>query len=75
MKHEKKLSSEERDLELTASEQLQQNQPREFTSPEELLRFDAARTAVPAGISQRLVRSSAAIPPPKSSWWKRLFGR
>jgi hypothetical protein len=47
----------------------------EFAGSDELLRFDAAQTAVPAEIAQRLQKSTAQIHPPKSrSWWKNLFG-
>ena len=72
MKQQKKLSSEQQQQSL-AAEQLQQGSAREFASTEELLRFDAGNTTVPPGISQRLAKSSAGIPRPKTAWWKRLF--
>ena len=48
---------------------------REFGASDELLRFDAAHTAVPPEIAERLKKSAAGIaPPPKRSWWRNLFG-
>ena len=48
----------------------------EFDSVEDLLRFDASQTNPPASIAERLQDSlSAETPPPKRSWWQRLFGK
>ena len=47
---------------------------REFGSVEELLRYDASQTPPPAAIAERLQASLEAEPPPKRSWWQRLFG-
>jgi hypothetical protein len=41
---------------------------------EELLRYDAARTPVPAGIARRLQQSAAGLPRSKPAWWKRWWG-
>jgi hypothetical protein len=46
---------------------------REFSSVEELLRQDAARTSVPPAIAARL-QDSMARDPARGSWWRRLFG-
>lgn len=44
----------------------------EFTSAEETIRFDAARTVVPPGLRERVLREvegeRARLP-----WWKRWF--
>jgi len=47
---------------------------REFRSTEEMLRFDAAQTQVPASVKTRLAESVQKQPPPKKlrSWWRRL---
>ena len=72
-----KLSSEQQEQQ--AAEQLQSQQAEqqalEFATPEDLLRHDAAQTAVPPGIEQRLTESTAALPPPQlqQPWWKKLF--
>ena len=59
-----------------AEAQTQAQAAREFSGPEELLRFDAAQTAVPPEIAQRLQQSVAQLPPPPArSWWKNLLGR
>jgi len=47
----------------------------EFASAEDLLRFDTAQVNVPPGIAERLQKSSADLPRPGRSWWKRLFGK
>lgn len=56
-------------------QQLAQNTVREFANADDLLRFDSAQTAVPAVIAERLQKSSADLPKPNRSWWKRLFGQ
>ncbi len=47
---------------------------REFVTPEELLRHDAAGTAPPASVAQRL-EESVCRETPARPWWRRLFGR
>lgn len=51
------------------------SQARDFASPEELLRFDAARTLVPPELGERLKESARHIAPPAQPWWKKWFGR
>ena len=46
----------------------------EFASVEEMLRFDASQTGVPAAIADRLDASIAQEPPPRPSWWRKLRG-
>jgi hypothetical protein len=66
----------------TREESIQENQAaseqkqaaREFNSAEELLRHDAAQTSVPEEVGARLRESIAREPPPRRSWWQRLFG-
>jgi hypothetical protein len=45
----------------------------EFATPEELLRFDAAQTTVPASVAGRLEESVSREPRPARSWWQRWF--
>jgi uncharacterized membrane protein YcjF (UPF0283 family) len=47
---------------------------REFASPDEMLRYDAAQTPPPPAVEQRLKDSIAQEPRPRRSWWRRLFG-
>jgi len=61
--------------ELAAKQELTQNSVREFSNVEELLRHDAARTSPPAGLAERLQKSSADFPKPARPWWRRLFGQ
>ncbi len=60
-------------------QETQQTQPvtgaRDFSSVEEMLRFDASQTSPPAVITERLKESLQQEPAPKVSWWKRLFTR
>lgn len=74
MKHRTKLSQEQQQ---DAVHQTQQQASREFSGVEELLRFDAAQTAVPPEIAQRLKQSTAqaGLPAPRRPWWKSLFGQ
>jgi hypothetical protein len=46
----------------------------EFQSAEELLRHDAAQTAVPPEIARRLSQSIAQSAPPRRPWWRRWIG-
>lgn len=71
MKHHSKFSQEQQHA---ASHQTQQPAGREFANADELLRYDAAQTAVPPDIARRLQKSAGDLPAPKTSWWKRWFG-
>jgi hypothetical protein len=51
-----------------------QNGPLEFQNAEELLRHDAAQTAVPPEIARRLSQSIAQSPAPRRPWWRKLIG-
>jgi hypothetical protein len=76
MKNHNKLSQQQKEQEELAAQQSQIPSGKEFSSPEELLRFDAAQTPVPQSIAERLQNSSANVPPPPPRpWWKRMFGR
>lgn len=47
----------------------------EFETPEAMLRHDAAHTAVPPGIAERLKQSMPDPPSSRPAWWRRIFGR
>lgn len=53
----------------------EQQQAYEFSTTEDLLRFDTKQVTVPAAIAERLQKSSADLPRPGRSWWRRLFGK
>jgi hypothetical protein len=74
MKHQSKLNSEQQQQH-AAAQQAQQQPAREFATAEELLRYDAAHTPVPAAIARRLQESAGTLPPPARSWWRRFFKR
>ena len=74
MKQHKKFDSGHQQ-EHTAEQQTSQNTAQEFSTVEELLRYDAAQTPAPAGVAERLQKSSADFPKPARSWWKKLFQR
>ncbi len=71
MKQRTKLTQEQ---ELAAAHQSQQPAGTEFATAEELLRFDAAQTAVPPQIADKLKRSAQPAAAPRTSWLKRIFG-
>jgi hypothetical protein len=71
MKQQTKLSEEQQHA---VEQQAQKQSALEFASAEEMLRYDAANTAVPPDIARRLEQSTAGLPSPKRSWWKRWFG-
>lgn len=73
MKRRIKLTSTEQQQEQSAEQQSQQSAPLEFASPEDLLRYDAARTRVPDAIAERLNKSTGGPPPPPRPWWRRIF--
>jgi hypothetical protein len=75
MKHQAKFVSEQKQQVRAAEQQSLEPAAREFASAEELLRFDAAQTPVPGAVAERLERSTADLPPPAGSWWRRLFKR
>jgi hypothetical protein len=49
--------------------------PLQFSSPEAMLRHDAAQTPAPPQVADRLRASLADEPARPTSWWRRLFGR
>jgi hypothetical protein len=76
MKRQSKFESRQQPQarQLESEQQAQQPAPLEFATPEEMLRYDAARTEVPATVAQRLQKSVAESGPPRPRWWRRLFG-
>ena len=71
MKQRKKFEQQEEQI---ASQQIQQQSAQEFATVEDMLRFDAARTAVPGSVAKRLQQSTQNLPAPSRSWWRRFFG-
>jgi hypothetical protein len=76
MKHQSKLNTDQQQSQETGTEQRAEKKPSlEFATADELLRYDAGQTIVPAGIEHRLQKSAGDLPrPSKPSWWKRFFG-
>ena len=72
MKRQTKLTSTEQQQ--AAEQQTQTQTALEFSSAEELLRYDAANTVVPPGIERRLQESARDLPRPRRTWWGRFFG-
>ncbi|MCP5523624.1 MAG: hypothetical protein H7A46_18960 [Verrucomicrobiales bacterium] len=60
--------------ELAARVEAEQQTTREFQTPEEMLRIDAARTPLPDSLEPRLAESMKATPGPKRSWWRSWLG-
>lgn len=76
MKHHSKLSQAQQHTEQQAgAHETRQQAGQEFAGADELLRFDAAQTAVPPQIAERLKQSAASLPTPRRSWWKTLLGQ
>jgi hypothetical protein len=73
MKQHNKFSTG-RHQEQTAESQTAHMGAREFQSVEDLLRHDAAQTAVPPEIARRLSQSIAQAPPARRPWWRKLIG-
>ena len=73
-RHTTKLNQHERE-QTTQQQDTQQQTAVEFASAEEMLRHDAAQTAVPPAVAERLQRSVEQEPKPTRSLWQRLFGR
>jgi hypothetical protein len=73
MKQQNKFSTGQHQ-EQAAESQAAHSGPLEFQSAEELLRHDAAQTAVPPEIARRLSQSIAQSAPPRRPWWRRWIG-
>ena len=73
MKQKARLENEQESRQVGTEQQAQQGAALEFSTPEEMLRHDAEHTTVPPEVARRLKQSTAALPPPSRSWWKRLF--
>ena len=56
---------------------VQEQTTKEFSSPEEMLRYDAAQVEVSAELLPRLraTVASEGLTPKPSPWWRRLWGR
>ncbi len=59
----------------TTPETTQASTAREFATPEEMLRHDAAQTVVPPVIAKRLADSVGQEPAPRQSWWRRWLAK
>ena len=57
---------------LTQSQQEQTQQTREFHTPDEMLRYDAAQVQPPSSLLERLKESLNKEIAPKG-WWRRWF--
>jgi hypothetical protein len=67
LRHEQQQQAEQEQV------QRQATAGREFATPEELLRFDAARVQPPPAVAERLNRSLQREPKKPQSWWKKWF--
>jgi len=63
-----------RHQEQAAESQAAHTRELEFQTVEDLLRHDAAQTAVPPEIALRLSQSIAQPASPRRSWWRKLIG-
>ncbi len=71
MKQNSKLRQNE-EQETTQQQHSQQKaEAKEFSTVDELLRYDAAQNPVPPNVADKLSRSAEAQASPPS-WWKRL---
>jgi hypothetical protein len=73
MKRRTRLTSQEDQQ--SKSTQAHEQQPKDFETAEELLRFDASRTAVPPSVAERLQESIGSQINPDRPWWKRWLGK
>jgi hypothetical protein len=73
MKHRAKLESEQQSRQTGTEQQVHQPAGLEFATADELLRYDAARTPVPAAVAQRLQQSTGESPAHRRPWWSRIF--
>jgi len=77
---EKLSQSQSSEQQQKLQQQAEQTQGvREFGTPEEMLRFDAAQHPPPLALVERLRRTLAQEPQARRGWWKRwlfwLVGR
>jgi hypothetical protein len=74
MKPQNKFSTGRHQEQAAESQTTANSGPLEFQSAEELLRHDAAQTAVPPEIARRLSQSIAQSAPPRRPWWRKWIG-
>jgi len=74
--HTKKLEQQQKQQTTETKLTEQKTAAREFSSVEEMLRFDAAQTQVPSSIEVRLAESVQKELAARKArpWWKKLFG-
>jgi hypothetical protein len=74
MKQQNKFSIGHHQEQAAESQAKGQSAALEFQTPEELLRHDAAQTAVPPEIVRRLSQSIAESSAAPKPWWRKLIG-
>jgi hypothetical protein len=74
MKEQNKFSTGRHREQAAESQAAANSGAMEFQTAEELLRHDAAQTAVPPEIARRLSQSIAQAAPPRRPWWRKLLG-
>jgi hypothetical protein len=67
--------SQQQEQQAASAQQTNSESVREFASPEEVLRYDAAQISVPPAVAQRLQTSLHSTSAPALSWWRKLLGR
>ena len=73
--HQAKLNQHQHEQAHQHQQSASDTQVLEFPSAVEALRYDAAQTAVPPQVAERLQESIKREPRPVgSSWWRRLLG-
>ena len=74
--HTPKLQQNQQHEQTTAEQNSSTQQSAlEFSTSEEAIRHDAAQTALPPAIAERLRKSIEQEPQkPSGPWWKRMFG-
>ncbi len=72
MKQRLNQSQEAEHAQEQTQDQQQNQEGLEFSSAEEMLRWDAAQTPPPPGLGERVMRAIEAEPK-RLPWWKRWF--
>jgi hypothetical protein len=68
-----KLKSREQQSSTLHTQSPHKQQGKDFATVEDLLRYDAARQEPSKSLETRLATSIEREPPPRLSWWRRIF--
>lgn len=74
MEHQPNHLRQKEEQQTSLSQSARASSTSEFLSAEDAIRADRNQTQPPPSLEQRVAQAVNQTPPPRRSWWSRLFG-